>query len=448
MTITKNFRLNLVFRLLILMMGIAGMMYLLLITEQYLRSAYLLLFIVLVIIELIWHIERTNRDFNAFLLGLLQADFTTTFNEKAKGKSFEHLYATFNKINRKFRSISAEKEVQHLYLETLVEHVKTGILSYDTNGKVHLMNGAIKNMVKKPHLLNIEGLRSIDSELLDILHSIEPGENKLIKLNIDSQLLQLAIHATVFKLHDVEYKLVTIQDIKKELDANELDAWQKLIRVLTHEIMNSVTPITSLTATLYGMVKDKGHEGQILDQATMNNLIEGLDVILNRSNGLQNFTEAYRNLSRIPQPKFSKIALTEVIDRVVTLQKYQFPKIDISLDNNVKNTIVNIDPDLIEQVLINLTKNAVEALNNVNNPKIKLVINKESKTSSLTIEVIDNGQGIPEDIIENIFIPFFTTKSEGTGIGLALCKQIMRMHGGNLTVVSSEGEGSNFKLTL
>lgn len=425
-----------------------GLVYLLLISEQYLRSAYLIFLIVAIVVELIWYIERTNRDFNAFLLGLLQADFTTTFNEKAKGKSFGHLYATFNQINRKFRSISTEKEVQHLYLETLVEHVKTGIMSFDPKGKVHLMNNSVKQLLKKPHLLNIEGLKSVDSELLELLRSIKPGENKLHKVNIDNNLLQLAVHATAFKLHDTEYKLVTIQDIKNELDANELDAWQKLIRVLTHEIMNSVTPITSLTATLYGMVKDYSPDSKPLDENTMNNLIEGLDVILNRSNGLQHFTEAYRNLSRIPQPKFSKVALSEIVERVVTLQKHQFPEVGFEVDVQEKNTIVNIDPDLIEQVLINLTKNAVEALHSTKLPKIKLILGWEAKTSKMNIEVIDNGHGIPSDILENIFIPFFTTKKEGSGIGLALCKQIMRMHGGNLTVMSAEGEGASFKMTL
>lgn len=430
------------------MVCIVGLVYLLLISEQYLRSVYLIFLIVVIVVELIWYIERTNRDFNAFLLGLLQADFTTTFNEKAKGKSFGHLYATFNQINRKFRSISTEKEVQHLYLETLVEHVKTGIMSFDPKGKVHLMNNSVKQLLKKPHLLNIEGLKSVDPELLELLRSIKPGENKLHKANIDNNLLQLAVHATAFKLHDTEYKLVTIQDIKNELDANELDAWQKLIRVLTHEIMNSVTPITSLTATLYGMVKDYSHDSKPLDEYTMKNLIDGLDVILNRSNGLQHFTEAYRNLSRIPQPKFSKVVLSEIVERVVTLQKHQFPEVEFSVDSHEKNTAINIDPDLIEQVLINLTKNAVEALQTVDHPKIKLIVSNGIKTSKMSIEVIDNGHGIPSDILENIFIPFFTTKNEGSGIGLALCKQIMRMHGGNLSVISAEGEGASFKMTL
>ena len=447
MRITKNFRINLLVRISILSVCIALFSYLVLVSHHYLRSAYLLIFIILTLIELIWYIERTNRDFNAFLLGLLQADFTTTFNEKAKGKSFGHLYATFNKINRKFRAISAEKEIQHLYLATLVEHVNSGILSFSPNGKVHLMNNSLKQLLKKPHLFNIDALVSIDPDLYDLMKEIEPGENKLIKLTIDSQLYHLAIHATAFKLYDKAYKLLTIQDIKNELDANELDAWQKLIRVLTHEIMNSVTPITSLTATLYGMVKEN-EKGKPLDENTMNNLIEGLDVILNRSNGLQSFTEAYRNLSRIPQPKFSKVALSEIVERVIKLQKNQYPRIEFIFENLLRKSTHNVDPNLIEQVLINLTKNAIEALDKNETPKVKIKLSNDQKNSKLNIQVLDNGSGIPKDIQDNIFIPFFTTKNQGSGIGLALCKQIMRMHGGNLTVVSEEGEGSCFKMTL
>jgi nitrogen fixation/metabolism regulation signal transduction histidine kinase len=395
---------------------------------------------------MIWYIERINRDFNAFLLGLLQADFTATFNEQSKGKSFAHLYSTFNKINRKFRSISTEKEIQHLYLETMIEHVKTGIISFDPDGKVHLINDAFKGLLNKPFLQNIHGLESINMQLVDTLKDIKPNQKELLKISIKGNLLHLSIHATAFKLHDTEYKLVSFQDIKNELDAQELDAWQKLIRVLTHEIMNSVTPITSLTATLYDMVKSDLKNKDTLDISTMNNLMEGLNVILNRSNGLHRFTEAYRNLSRIPTPNFQQINIAENVRQVITLQEHNFKKVKINFKSEKDDLNINADPELLQQVLINLIKNAAEALEKVESPVIDISISR--KNNECLIMVNDNGHGIPVDVLDKIFIPFYTTKKDGSGIGLPLCKQIIQLHGGKLSVRTAIQDGTTFTISL
>ena len=446
MTISKNFRLNLVIRILLLAFTLLGLVYFVLISGQYLRSVYLGVILIIIVAEMIWYIERINRDFNAFLLGLLQADFTATFNEQAKGKSFAHLYTTFNKINRKFRKISADKEIQHLYLETMVEHVKTGIISFDPDGNVHLINNAFKRMLQKPYLKNINSLSKVDDHLVDMLTSIQPNEKKLLKLNIKGNLLQLSIEATIFKLHNIEYKLVSFQDIKNELDAQELESWQKLIRVLTHEIMNSITPITSLTATLFEIVKVDLQGGNSLEKATIDNLMEGLEVILNRSNGLHRFTEAYRNLSRIPVPNFQKVNLVEIIQQVITLQQTQFGRVSIELSKENSKFLINVDPELLQQVLINLIKNAAEALEETENPVIQIALSNQGNQSIITIS--DNGPGIPEDVLDRIFIPFFTTKKEGSGIGLPLCKQILQMHEGTITAVSSINSGTTFKITL
>lgn len=446
MTISKNFRLNLVLRILLITCTILGLVYFILISEQYLRSVYLGVLLVLIVAEMIWYIERINRDFNAFLLGLLQADFTATFNERTKGKSFAHLYATFNKINRKFRSISAEKEIQHLYLETMIEHVKTGIISFDPQGKVHLINNSFKSLLNKPFLQNIDGLANIDKELIEILKNIAPNQNKLFKTNIGGNLLHLSLHATAFKLHGTEYKLVSLQDIKNELDAQELDAWQKLIRVLTHEIMNSVTPITSLTSTLYDMVKSDIKNDNKLEVSTLNNLMEGLNVILNRSNGLHRFTEAYRNLSRVPAPNFQKVNLSDIVQQVVTLQQHAFERVSIVVKPNNLNTTINADPELLQQVLINLIKNAAEALEQIENPTIIITIS--TKEHQQIIMVQDNGHGIAPDVLDKIFIPFYTTKKEGSGIGLPLCKQIIQLHGGKLQVNTEIGKGTVFSILL
>jgi nitrogen fixation/metabolism regulation signal transduction histidine kinase len=328
----------------------------------------------------------------------------------------------------------------------MIEHVKTGIISFDPDGKVHLINDAFKGLLNKPFLQNIHGLESINMQLVDTLKDIKPNQKELLKISIKGNLLHLSIHATAFKLHDTEYKLVSFQDIKNELDAQELDAWQKLIRVLTHEIMNSVTPITSLTATLYDMVKSDLKNKDTLDISTMNNLMEGLNVILNRSNGLHRFTEAYRNLSRIPTPNFQQINIAENVRQVITLQEHNFKKVKINFKSEKDDLNINADPELLQQVLINLIKNAAEALEKVESPVIDISISR--KNNECLIMVNDNGHGIPVDVLDKIFIPFYTTKKDGSGIGLPLCKQIIQLHGGKLSVRTAIQDGTTFTISL
>ena len=273
------------------------MVYYLLAEPRYLRSFYILLFLLIAFIELLWYVEKTNRDFKAFLLALLQNDFTTRFSEKGKGKSFNEFYAVLNQITDKFEAISSEKQAQHIYLESLVEHVKVGIISYDENEKIQLVNQATKDLLGIPQIISLKTIERVDEDLLNAIRDIKPGENKLVKLVVENELLQLNVHASEFKLQNKFFKLVSLQNIKNALDENEMAAWQKLIRVLTHEIMNSVTPITSLTGTLKNMVDKKRREEVQLDPDAVEKLWMGLDAVENRSHGLQSFTESYRRLT-------------------------------------------------------------------------------------------------------------------------------------------------------
>ncbi len=442
---TKNFRLNVIIRILIITLIIALLMYFILIQLKYLRSVYLGIFLVIAIVEFVWYVDRTNRDFASFLLALLQDDFTTTFSEKGKGKSFGMLYSAFNKITQKFKRISSAKEVQHIYLEMLVEHVKVGILSYNKEERIHLMNNALKQLLNKPQALYLNSLASVNQQLLDTIREIKPGENKLVKIAVRNELLELSIHATEFKVEDDHYKLVSLQNIKHELEANELEAWQKLIRVLTHEIMNSVAPITSLTGTLQGIVEKKVSDNETLDGQTTDNLLKGLDAIMNRSAGLQSFTEAYRNLTRIPTPKFQSVDVNKMLERIEILLRPDLENIDFKIDASAVKQHISADADLLDQVLINLVKNALYAVKGKEKPKISIAAVQEEKTK---IIVSDNGTGVDPDKLDQIFIPFFTTKKNGSGIGLALSKQILMLHGGTIQVSSVLGEGTRFTITI
>ncbi|MEO1053570.1 MAG: ATP-binding protein [Bacteroidota bacterium] len=444
----KNFRVNVVIRIIILAIALTALTYFVLVTEQYLRSVYLFVFIIIVIAEFVHYVDKTNRDFSSFLLAILQEDFSTTFSEKGKGRSFEQLYGSFNKITKKFKDISSEKEIQYLYLETMVEHVRVGILSFDEDEQIHLMNEAAKDLLKRPSLHSLQGLAAVDHHLVEAIRTIKPGENKLVKVTTGSSLSQLSLYASEFKLGDRFYKLVSLQDIKNELEANELVAWQKLIRVLTHEIMNSVTPITSLTATLHAIVTKRQENNTPLDEKTIANLSTGLDAIKNRSEGLQQFTEAYKNLTRLPQPKFRSVVLNQVLQRMNTLfeKELKEKQIEVSIIQENADMQVIIDPEMIEQVLINLIRNGIEALEGVDNPKIE--IQAVQDTDSTTIKIMDNGIGMDEETLDKIFIPFYTTKKKGSGIGLALSRQILQLHKANITVDSEPDQGTIFTIVL
>lgn len=440
----KNFRYNIIFRVLLIALLLALLIYFLLVSEKYLRSAYFAIFLIVAIVEFIWYVDRTNRDFAAFLLALLQNDFTTTFSETAKGKSFNELHSAFNQITQKFKTISSEKEVQHIYLESLVEHVRVGILSYDEKEKIHLMNGALKSLLRKPQLLYLKGLEGVDKKLLKTIRSIKPRENKLVKIKIDNQLLQLSLHASEFRLHQQYYKLVSFQNIKNELDANEMDAWQKLIRVLTHEIMNSVTPISSLSSTLYEIIEKENKNGT-LDQNTIQKVLTGLDAVKSRSAGLQSFTEAYRNLTRIPPPHFREVDIKDILERIEMLLKPNLENVAFQVVYSKQPIKFIADAELLDQVLINILKNALEALEDRENPKLLINVDKNEK---VRITISDNGPGIDEDKIDQIFVPFFTTKKGGSGIGLALSKQIVRLHNGTLQVESIPEQGTSFIIEI
>ena len=435
---TKNFRVNVILRLLLITSLIVLLVYFIMVDERYLRSVYLALFLIISLVEFVWYVDRTNRDFTSFLLALLQDDFTTKFSEKGKGKSFENLYKAFNAITQKFENISSAKEVQHLYLEGLVNHIRVGIISIDKDERIHMMNRALQKMLDRPHMAFLNNLNSVDHQLPEVLREIKPNENRLLKIQVKNELLQLSIHASEFLLNKEYYKLISIQNIKSELDINELDAWQKLIRVLTHEIMNSVTPITSLSDSLRQILENDKSDDSLAKVG------QGLEAIQLRSKGLQNFTEAYKKLTKLPTPKFNSVNLKSLFDNIVTLFKEELKNIKLILEIPEKTEIL-ADRDLLDQVFINLIKNACDALHGIEGSTIRIHVEQNDVT---TITITDNGEGIDEDKLDKIFIPFFTTKTEGSGIGLALSRQIIRLHNGSIGIKSQRGAGTEVTITI
>lgn len=398
---------------------------------------------------LIYYVNKTNRDLLLFLQSFEFQDDTLTFNKKKK-LPFKPLYNEFNRIIDNFRKVKLEKEMEQHYFLYSIKHVDTGLISFDEEGRVELYNEAAKDLLQLEYLPNIDALERVKNGLPGQMRALKPGKQSMVKLVREHEILFLSLRAAEFKLQEKPIKLISLQNIKNELDEKEMDSWQKLIRVLTHEIINSVSPITLLSSTLVKMFE---HDGQAkrkddLDDQQVADALSGLQAIHKRSHGLSRFVESYKSLTRIPEPSISEIKIMTLFEEIVLLMKkgMMVENIDIECEVLPNDIIIHADEKMIEQVLINLLKNAIEA--GRDQYKFKVSMSAREEKGSVKIEVNDNGPGISSEVIENIFVPFYTTKKEGSGIGLSLSRQIIRKHGGNLEAISREGEGATFVINL
>lgn len=449
--IRKNFRLQIILRI--------SFITLLLLVFSYswqLQNSLLIAFVTGALVfynvfGLIRYTEKANRDLTRFLESIQYEDFSQNFSGKRMGKSFDELSKAFNKIVKDFQRISIEKEEQYLYLKTIVQHIGIGLIVFQKNGKVELINRAAKKIFGIGEIRNISKLKELSPDLVKTMQNLKVREHKLEKVFSSTAILQLSLYSTKLKLRNENVTLVSIQDIQSELEENELEAWQKLIRVLTHEILNSMTPIVSLSSTAndnLNIVK----ENKDLDKKVLDNLTDtqtAIQTIQKRSEGLLHFVEAFRRLYRLPQPNFKVFPIKEIIDRSLNLMQSEFDtkKIKFSFKIEPENLQITADPEMIEQVLINLLKNASQALSKTANPKVEIIVELNQRSRAM-ISVKDNGPGISDKIQEQVFIPFFTTKDEGSGIGLSLSRQILRLHQGSISVTSKEGEGTTFTLVF
>lgn len=390
----------------------------------------------------------TNRKLTRFLESVKYSDFITEFTaDNQLGGSFKNLNAEFNDVLEAFRKARSEKEEHWQYLNTVLQHVNTGILSFDMNGNIELINHVAKGLLRRPQIRNISELKGYDNGLYNLLRKIKTGEQSLYQ--IDNR-VQLSIHATELRLRGNNYKLVAMQNIQSELQKKEIQSWQNLTKVLRHEIMNSMTPIASLTSTLNDILTDELEEkdGHFeISNEGVDDIHEGLKTIESRSKALINFIDAYREYTSIPVPKLKTFFVNELLEEIHGLMKIEIRKssTDFSFSTQPISLKINADENQIQQVLINLVKNAVEAVaeNGQGNVRIKAGIDKNNR---IFIEVIDNGPGIIPEAIDQIFIPFYTTKKKGSGIGLALSRQIMQLHNGTLTVDSEIDQKTVFTM--
>jgi two-component system, NtrC family, nitrogen regulation sensor histidine kinase NtrY len=417
-------------------------------SEQYLLSIVFFLTAAVQIFYLIKFIDTSNRNFIKFLQGINYSDFSQNVSISQLGKSFAELSEEMNKVLNNFKNTRLEKEESLKYLETVVEHVGIGLISFNTKGDVELFNRAAKKILKVHHIKNISSLDNIGHGLERFLFQLKPGTKSTFKFVDNNEIIQLMILGTEFRMKNQDLKLISLYNIQAELEEKEIEAWQKLIRVLTHEIMNSITPISSLASTANSLLKNN-LQNKETNNETFGDINDALNTIQKRSDGLVNFVNKFRDISKIYKPNFQPVKLNELFYRIRLLVDTLAAenKINLSISINPVNFEIIADPDLIEHVLINLIKNSVQALAGSTSGVIKTTaeINERGKA---VIKVTDNGPGISEDIIDKIFIPFYSTKNEGSGIGLSISQSIIRAHNGSMWVHSTPNVETVFTIVI
>jgi nitrogen fixation/metabolism regulation signal transduction histidine kinase len=447
----KTFKTVLIFRVLLLTTTLILLAFLILEMDFVFVPLSLLLLGIYQVISLIRFAEKTNRDLSRFLLSIRYDDTSQTFTSKGLGTSFNELKDAFNGVMDKLRETRSENEVRARYLKTIIQHIGIGLLSYKQDGAVDLINNAAKKLLKTAGLRDVHDLEKTYPDLAHALLHLKHGEKKLVRLSHGGETGYLSIFAHSFVIWDEAHLLVSLQNIQEELEEKEMEAWQNLIRVLTHEIMNSITPISSMASTLLGML-EKGNEKTTdpkdgLGAEDLDDMADALEAIHRRSQGLMNFVGTYRNMTLIPKPKFRRLSVGDLFGRVEKLMEHKIAENGISFGWSVSPETLELtaDPDLMEQVVINLLLNAVNAVDGMDIPRIALSAALGGE-GNVVISVEDNGVGIEEEALEKIFIPFFTTKKQGSGIGLSLSRQILRLHHATIRAQSKPDEGAIFTL--
>jgi len=438
--VSRNIYLQLILRILFITSTAIAMAFFFLNTK-YIASIFFLFLLVIQTVLVIQYINQTNRKIAYFFDAIKNEDFTLRFPEKLSVKSLEELNHSLNMLNTMIQDIHLKKQAQEQYYQEILRQADMGVFTINTKGHILYANPTVQNLLNYWPLNHVKQLAQVDQELYNLFAKLEPFENTVYELSNERGKRLLALKCTSINIENVHLLLVIVHDIHKELDEKETDSWVKLIRVLTHEIMNTITPITSISESILKYFR-KGDSFIPINEFTdheIKNTVKGLEVIKEQGKDLMSFVQSYRKFLSIPEPDKEIIPANKLLDKIRLL-------LDSEADDSILKieTIVDpidlelfIDEKQITQVLLNLGKNAKQSLDNQENGIIKITAGLNNKGEKF-IQIWDNGPGISPELIDEIFVPFFTTKNTGTGIGLSLSKQIMRLHGGSIGVVSRE----------
>jgi len=422
----------------------------LVVLKQLLMFAGFMLLLLLQGVWLVRSLNGLNRRIAFFFDAIRNEDTTLSFPETGD-QSMNELSRSMNRLNELIHDAKSQIRMQEQYYETILEHAATGLLSFDERGNILLTNSSARRLLNCEPLTHILQLERVEKGLSSEFQHMLQTENKLINISNERGSLQLLLRATIMMVKNKKVVLLSVQDIRNELDEKETESWIKLTRVLTHEIMNSIAPITSLSETLSGYYEGSAgvRRPDEIDERIISNTIKGLAVIQERGRGLVDFVDAYRRLTHLPKPDCKLVDLQTFLEKVKLLLSSEphFNAIDFSIAPFVIPITVFIDENLFSQVIINLVRNSFQAINGKKDGAVQIKALKNSNGST-TINVIDNGPGIPAEMFDEIFVPFFTTRENGSGIGLSLSRQIIRLHGGNLKVVSRQDVETVFSIDL
>ena len=404
-----------------------------------------LVLLLILVLDLARYLTRGQQALADFTLALKYRDFSRQYPVQSVPASLRPLHEAFNQVNATFRELRAEQEEQFQYLQTILALLDTGIVSYDAAGTVAWVNEAFKQTLHLPYLKNIRALQSRQPVLYEAICRAVPGQAVVVKLTVGPQTVQLLVSATQFKLRGEAFTLLAFKNVSQALADTETAAWQQLLRVMTHEIMNSVAPIASLADSL-GRHMHRARQQEASDEL-LDDVSTGIRIIQQRSEGLLRFAQVYRDFSTLAAPQRTTLYVQELLQatRQLLAEQLAAQGIEVTLSVRPAHLILHADGHLLQQVLINLVLNAAQAVTQTPNPRISLLAWPDEQ-ERVVIEVKDNGSGIPADVLDSIFIPFFTTRPYGSGIGLSLAKQIMQLHQGSIQVHSVERAGSAFQL--
>ncbi|NER17352.1 sensor histidine kinase [Spongiivirga citrea] len=448
--IGKNFYTQITFRVLFMVATIFFAAYFFN-KAEYLFLAILLTIVVVQTVSLIKYIDSTNRKIAYFFNAIKNEDFTLKFPDQKNVTSFKELNKSINRLNALVQEVHIKKQEQEQYYLEILKQAQIGVLTHNKKGHIMFVNPRVEQLLNYTPLNHIKQLKKVDNELYELFDEMKPFERKLFQLTNERETVQLAIKSTEINLNKEVLRLITVQDIKSELEEKETDSWIKLIRVLTHEIMNTVAPITSISESILSYYKE-GEDATTIenfDQTKLNNTAKGLQVIKDQGNDLMNFVQSYRSFLSVPKPDKKIILVKDLLERIkmLAIQEVGFDNDACTITNHHPELELFADEKQLSQVLLNLCKNAIQSMLATENAQLHIESGMSSEGYKF-IAIKDNGPGIPQDVLDQIFIPFFTTKEQGTGIGLSLSKQIMQLHGGSLNVYSIPNKETVFRLVF
>jgi two-component system nitrogen regulation sensor histidine kinase NtrY len=417
------------------------------------HAATLLASIVLAILvaELWRYVSRTNREVARFLDAVRFADYSQRFDFEKAGSGFASLGRTFTAIIDEMRERRTDQESGMRHLKALIEHIPVPLMTVHADNAITLQNNAARRLFGATHVTRVTDLRQFGSGFARAVDEAIPGGRELVTFTVEGAEYQLTLAATEIIIEGDRERLISLQDIQSEIDATQAEAWQDLVRVLTHEIMNSITPVTSLAQTaselVDDVVRDAGPESPHAEE--LEDVQNAVATVARRSDSLLQFIDSYRQISRLAPPEKKRVALADLFEMVTSLAKAEWDDPGVALSSTVEPSglYVYADRDLLEPVLLNLLRNAWQATKGTERPAIELR-GRLNRRGNTVIEVEDNGHGVPDEIATKIFVPFFTTREGGSGVGLALARQVMIAHGGFIRLGQKNGAGTTFTLTF